>query len=87
MQGRARLAWACSFPWSQLGSPRTVVSEEGWMADLFYEDDFCYYVKRDSRMAKRRKTNEEARDRAWTRVGTVRQGTLGRAGTYLDGVC
>lgn len=57
------------------------------MADLFYEDDFCYYVKRDSRMAKRRKTNEEARDRAWTRVGTVRQGTLVRAWTYLDGVC
>lgn len=48
------------------------MSEEGWMVDLFYEDDFCYYVKRDFRMVKRRKINEEVRDRVWIRVGIVR---------------
>lgn len=59
-----------------MGSPGCAEQRrDGWLT-YKCEDDFCCYLKRDSRMAERRKTNKKARTRAYTRVRTVKQDRL-----------
>lgn len=59
-----------------LGSPGCAEQKrDGWLT-YKCEDDFCCYLKRDSRMAKKRQTNKEVRAGAWTRVRTVKRDIL-----------